>query len=53
MYRKRAIEKTILQTDRTFKAILVTGARQVGKSTLLRHLFEKDDYYTFDDLLLR
>lgn len=53
MYRKRAIEKTILQADRTFKAILVTGARQVGKSTLLRHLFEKDDYYTFDDPLLR
>ena len=52
MYIKRAIEKTVEKTGKSFKAVLVTGARQVGKSTLLKHLYEEDRYITFDDPLL-
>lgn len=52
MYIKRAIESTILKTERGFKAVLVTGPRQVGKSTVLRHLYENRKYITFDDPVL-
>ena len=38
MYIKRALEDVIEKTNKGFKAVLVTGARQVGKSTLLKHL---------------
>lgn len=31
-----------------FPAVLVTGARQVGKTSLLRHLFPKASYLTLD-----
>ena len=34
------------------KAILLTGARQVGKSTLFKHLFKDINQVTFDDDLL-
>lgn len=32
----RVLEKTILRAARTFPALLITGARQVGKTTLLK-----------------
>ncbi|MBI2435321.1 MAG: AAA family ATPase, partial [Candidatus Hydrogenedentes bacterium] len=35
---------------RHFKGVLVVGARQVGKSTLLAHLFPKVKRVTFDPL---
>ena len=38
MYIQRAIEDDILQTSATFPVVLVTGPRQVGKTTTLRHL---------------
>lgn len=35
-----------------FPAVVISGARQVGKSTLLRHLFgDKADYVVFEDYL--
>lgn len=50
MYIKRAIEETILQITKMFPVLLVTGPRQVGKTTLLRHLMEPDrKYVTLDD----
>ena len=49
MYINRSIENAVLEADRDFKAVLVTGARQTGKSTLLRHLFTGRDYVSFDD----
>lgn len=49
MYVKRAIEDIVKKTDKGFKAVLVTGARQVGKSTLLKHLYSGHNYITFDD----
>ena len=38
-----------------FKAVLVTGARQVGKTTMLRHLTEGQNraYVTLDNLMAR
>jgi len=38
-----------------FKAILVTGARQVGKTTMLHHLAEGQNrtYVTMDNLMAR
>lgn len=52
MYIKRAIESTILRTEKGFKSILITGPRQVGKSTVLRHMYEDRKYLTFDDPVL-
>ncbi|MGN0797604.1 MAG: ATP-binding protein [Christensenellales bacterium] len=33
-----------------FKAVLVTGARQVGKTTMLKHLSENRTYVSLDDI---
>ena len=52
MYIQRNIELKIKQISSGFKAILVTGPRQSGKSTLLKHLFPNQTYLTFDDPLL-
>ncbi len=50
IYIKRAVEETILKTSRTFPVILVTGPRQVGKTTLLQKLAEDNrKYVTLDD----
>lgn len=37
-YIGRELERKFLEMDHFFKAILVIGARQVGKSTMLKHL---------------
>lgn len=50
MYIKRAIEETVRKIAATFPVLLVTGPRQVGKSTLLEHLSESDrKAVTLDD----
>lgn len=51
-YIHRSIEAKLLQSAKTFKAILVTGPRQVGKSTLLKTIFEGRKYVTLDDPFL-
>lgn len=38
MYVHRTTEKELPNLDRNFKVLLVSGMRQVGKSTLLQHL---------------
>ncbi|MGN0415840.1 MAG: ATP-binding protein [Agathobacter sp.] len=48
-YIDREIEDIVQHSAKTFKAILVTGARQTGKSTLLRHLFPEIKEVSFDD----
>ncbi|WP_425755799.1 ATP-binding protein [Ihubacter sp. rT4E-8] len=48
-YLSRAIEETILQSEKTFKCMLVTGARQTGKSTMLKKLFPEKKYVPMDD----
>lgn len=53
MYIERAMEKVVQKTEKGFKAVLVTGARQVGKSTLLKHMYADRKYISFDDPVLR
>jgi len=49
-YYERGIEKVIKEAVKQFRVIILTGARQTGKSTLLRHLFSKTHrYVTFDN----
>ena len=53
-YRPRALEDSIRSTSRQFPVLLVTGPRQVGKTTLLKQLSgEERAYVTLDDLALR
>lgn len=49
-YLHRHIEKQIIQASKHFKAILLLGARQVGKSTLLEHLFPDIKTIVFDPI---
>ncbi len=50
----RTIASKVEELHRVFPCVLLTGARQVGKSTLLRHLLpEGMQYVTLDDELLR
>lgn len=51
---KREISQKLKNLSDTRKVVLITGARQVGKSTLVKELCEKDrTYITLDDLNLR
>ncbi len=51
---KREIEKKFKNLSKQRKVILLTGARQVGKSTLVKEIKEKErTYVTLDDLNLR
>ena len=43
--RPRVLAKTILRAIKTFPAVVVTGPRQSGKSTLLKYLFSKTHRY--------
>lgn len=49
---KRHIENVVEHRAKNTKAILLTGSRQVGKSTLYKHLFKNVNQVTFDDDLL-
>ncbi|MCL2578789.1 MAG: ATP-binding protein [Oscillospiraceae bacterium] len=54
-YIKRSLERKFTRMSEFFKAVLVTGARQVGKTTMLRHLAESHNrtYVTLDNLMAR
>ena len=54
-YITRELERKFMQMDAFFKVVLVTGARQVGKTTILRHLAEGTNrtYVSLDDLMAR
>lgn len=50
-YIKRDIEDKILTLSKEYSCILVTGPRQVGKTTVLRQLMNDDrEYVTLDDM---
>lgn len=49
MYLKRHAENTVRRLAEMFGAVLVTGLRQVGKTTLLRELTRPMPYVTLDD----
>ena len=53
MYIERTLEKFIIQASKQFPVLMVTGARQVGKTTLLKHICEnKRTYVSLDDPLV-
>ena len=54
-YIKRDMEDTFLQASEQFKAVLVTGSRQVGKTTMMKKLMEGTDrkYVSLDDMVAR
>ena len=50
-YIKRDIENKILSLSQEYACVLITGPRQVGKTTVLRKLMSSDrNYVTLDDL---
>ena len=51
-YKKRHIEDTLLNIEKGFKAVLLTGPRQVGKSTMLKNVHKDRTYITFDNPVL-
>ena len=48
-YISRLIEKEIIEASHAFAALLVTGPRRAGKTTLLKKLFPKASYYLLED----
>lgn len=53
-YITRELERKFLKLNDFFKVVLVTGARQVGKTTMLKHLSELDrTYVTMDNAMAR
>ena len=48
-YINRAIEGAVLHSDKTFKSVLVTGARQIGKTEMIKKLFPDKKYVLIDD----
>ena len=51
-YIKRNLENVVRQVTREYPVLLVTGPRQVGKTTMLQKLMEGTErgYVTLDDL---
>lgn len=53
MYRRRTLEAFLQKASDQFPIILVTGPRQVGKTTILRHMSQSGRrYVTLDDPIL-
>lgn len=55
MYITRNIEETIKKISNSYKVLLLTGPRNVGKSTLLKHYLNERErtYVSLDDLMAR
>lgn len=54
-YIKRSIEKQLKQLSESFPVIMITGSRQVGKTTLLNNIKEQNhlNYVSLDNLSFR
>lgn len=54
-YLERTLERKFLHMSSFFKAVLVTGARQVGKTTMLNHLAAEQNrtYVSLDNTMAR
>ena len=50
-YRRRLLEDKLSKIMRHFSAVIITGARQVGKSTLLSHHLPHVNHITFDPII--
>lgn len=53
MYIDRRIDNILKNRVQNSKCLLLTGARQVGKSTLLKNTYSDYNYVTLDDLIIR
>lgn len=55
MYWPRMLQKTIAETEKSFPVTVITGPRQSGKSTLLKHYFSgrKATFLLLDDPNIR
>lgn len=51
MYLRRTLEHVLTKASGQFPVLIVTGARQVGKTTLLKHCSNNRTYVTLDDPL--
>ena len=50
VYYSRNLEKVLLAATKSFRCVVLSGARQTGKSTLLKKLFQdKYQYISFDN----
>lgn len=52
MYLKRHAESIITDCLKQYPVVLVTGPRQVGKTTMLQYVCQDYDYVTFDDPII-
>ena len=52
VYLSRTLEHVLRRTSEQFQVVLVTGARQVGKTTLLQHCRTERTYVSLDDPLV-
>ena len=53
MYVPRTLESSVIRAAQQFPVVLLSGARQVGKTTLLKHLSQGERaYVTLDDPLV-
>lgn len=52
LYINRNVEDTVNKAVKMFPVVLITGARQVGKTTLLKHMKSDIPYFTLDDPIL-
>jgi predicted AAA+ superfamily ATPase len=52
-YIERAITNILKDRVSSSKCLLITGARQVGKSTIIKHVFPGHNIANFDDRLTR
>lgn len=48
MFKPRAISSRLREAISTFRIVVLSGARQTGKTTLLHHLLPDWDFVTFD-----
>ena len=52
-YISRSIEPTVLEMAKYFSVIVITGPRQSGKTTLIKHLFNEFLQFSMEDLHVR